>query len=184
MWKEEDAVAITKEGAAVGTVVLLEPGIADSDASLGLNGPVATEHPTVAVLATQRNEVALQTFVPDILIKAEGELEVADVEMAVDGVHLEVAGAAVDQRVTHHAIGTVGTVAVDAERVVLQAVVAAPSKAEEEMAQLLVVLGTGVQIPGMQTGTELHAPDRVDPHLSTQVGRKGSVISEIGTHRS
>ena len=86
--QEEDAVTVAEEGAAVGTVILLEPGIADGDTSLGLNAPSAGEDPGVSIFATEGDEVTLQAAVLDGRIEAERNLGVTHVIVAVNEVSL------------------------------------------------------------------------------------------------
>ena len=86
--QEEDAVTLTVVGAAVITVVLLEPSIADGDTGLSLDAPGAGENPGVTIFATEGDEITLQAEVLDGRIKAEGNLGVAHVIVAVDDISL------------------------------------------------------------------------------------------------
>ena len=89
--EEEDTVAIAELFAAGGTLVFLEPCIADGDTCLGLNAPMAGKDPGITVLAAKGNQVALQTAILDATVEAERYLRIADIVMAVDEIGFDIA---------------------------------------------------------------------------------------------
>ena len=73
------------------TVVLLEPGIADGNAGLGLDAPSAGQDPGITIFATEGDEVTLQAAVLDGRVDAERNLGVAHIKVTVDEVGLVIA---------------------------------------------------------------------------------------------
>ncbi len=67
-------------------VVFLKPRIADGDAGLGFEAPVARENPGITVFPAKGKEVTLKAAVLDGFVKSEGNLGITHVEMAVDGI--------------------------------------------------------------------------------------------------
>ena len=88
--QEEDAVTVAEEGAAMRTVVFLEPGIADGDTGLSLDAPVAGHDPGITVFATEGEEVTLQTTILDGRIETERNLSVAYIIVTVNEVALNI----------------------------------------------------------------------------------------------
>jgi hypothetical protein len=89
--EEEDTVAIAKLFAAGGTLVFLEPGIADGNTCLSLNTPMAGKDPRITVFAAKGYEVALQTTILDATVEAERYLRIANIVMAVDEIGFDIA---------------------------------------------------------------------------------------------
>ena len=73
------------------TVVFLKPRIADGDAGLGFEAPVAGENPGITVFPTEGKEVTLKAAILDGFVKSKGNLGITHVEMAVDGIQLQIA---------------------------------------------------------------------------------------------
>lgn len=142
----------------MGTLVLLVPGIADGNASLSLKAPAACQHPAIAVLGTQGQQVALKAAVLGIGVQAEGELEVADVIVAVDNVGLDVSAT---------------------EKRVALAEVAAEVGGNKQVAQLLVLLRTRIQVPGLQTAIDTQRPGGAHLELNAEVGCMRGIVEQV-----
>ena len=171
--EEEDAVAVAEEGAAVGAVVFLEPGVADGDAGLGLDAPVAGQDPRIAVLGAEGHEVALQAVVLDGGVEAEGDAGVAHVEVAIDEVGLQIGDAAraVEGYAPERVLG-------DEAAVLMATEIAAHVRRDEEVAPFLVLLL--VDVPGVQADVGTDSPGRVEPNLRAEVRSQRGGIRQVG----
>ena len=152
--EEEDAVALAELLATGGTLVLLEPSIADSDAGLDLDAPVTGEDPRIAVLAAEGEEVTLQAFFLDGIVKGEGYRGVAHVEVTVDEIALEVA--------------------------LLEDTVFEPAAhvgLDEQMTPLLVLLL--VNVPGIEPDDGTKRPKGIDFQIYTKVGGECGIVEQV-----
>ena len=87
----EGLVVLAIVGAAMLAVVHLEPCIAYVDTDFGLDAPMGREDPGIAVEGSGGHHVALIAMILQGGIETEGELHVRPVEVAVGGVHADVA---------------------------------------------------------------------------------------------